>query len=84
MWQDGCKLIHYGMELVKAKRTIDNMLRNLYSAVTFYKMYHITTLAAINVAGARKRRAVAGQVLTAQNRGISQEYWTIKNQCSIN
>lgn len=36
---DACELIHYGMELVKAKRTIEDVLNNLYSAVTFHEMY---------------------------------------------
>jgi NAD(P) transhydrogenase len=38
---DACELIHYGMELVKAERTIDDILQNLYSAVTFHEMYRI-------------------------------------------
>ena len=38
---DACELIHYGMELVKAERTIDDILKNLYSAVTFHEMYRI-------------------------------------------
>ncbi|KAL3781392.1 hypothetical protein ACHAW5_010288 [Stephanodiscus triporus] len=70
---DACELIHYGMELVKAERTIDDVLSNLYSAVTFHEMYRIAAMAAVDEAGARKRRAAAGRALTARNSGISQE-----------
>eukprot|EP00956_Cyclotella_meneghiniana_P036543 scaffold127154_cov25-Cyclotella_meneghiniana.AAC.1 len=66
---DACELIHYGMELVKSKRTIDDILSNLYSAVTFHEMYRIAALAAVDQAGARKRRAAAGRALAARNRG---------------
>jgi NAD(P) transhydrogenase len=71
--EDACELIHYGMELVKAERTIDDVLGNLYSAVTFHEMYRIAAMAAVDEAGARKRRAAAGRALTARNSGISQE-----------
>ncbi len=70
---DACELIHYGMELVKAERTINDVLGNLYSAVTFHEMYRIAAMAAVDEAGARKRRAAAGRALTARNSGISQE-----------
>mmetsp|Transcript_9221 Transcript_9221/g.20187 ORF Transcript_9221/g.20187 Transcript_9221/m.20187 type:complete len:613 (+) Transcript_9221:83-1921(+) len=69
---DACELIHYGMELVKAKRTIDDVLGNLYSAVTFHEMYRIAAMAAVDEAGARKRRAAAGRAVTARNRGIKE------------
>lgn len=69
---DACELIHYGMELVKAKRTIDDVLGNLYSAVTFHEMYRIAAMAAVDEAGARKRRAAAGRALAARNRGIKE------------
>jgi NAD(P) transhydrogenase len=68
---DACELIHYGMELVKSKRTIDDILSNLYSAVTFHEMYRIAAMAAVDEAGARKRRAAAGRALAARNRGSS-------------
>ena len=66
---DACELIHYGMELVKAQRTIDDVLSNLYSAVTFHEMYRIAAMAAVDEVGARKRRAAAGRALSARMRG---------------
>jgi NAD(P) transhydrogenase len=66
---DACELIHYGMELVKAERTIDDILKNLYSAVTFHEMYRIAAMAAVDGAGARKRRAEIGKALAKRNRG---------------
>lgn len=70
---DACELIHYGMELVKSKRTIDDILGNLYSAVTFHEMYRIAALAAVDEAGARKRRAAAGRALASRIRGSTDE-----------
>ena len=70
---DACELIHYGMELVKSKRTIDDVLGNLYSAVTFHEMYRIAAMAAVDESGARKRRAAAGRALTARKSGVSKE-----------
>ena len=71
--EDACELIHYGMELVKAERTVDDILGNLYSAVTFHEMYRIAALACVDEAGARKRRAAAGRALTARNSGIGSQ-----------
>ena len=68
--EDACELIHYGMEPVKAECTVDDILDNLYSAVTFHEMYRIAALACVDEAGARKRRAAAGRALTARNSGI--------------
>ena len=70
---DACELIHYGMELIKAERTIDDVLSTLYSAVTFHEMYRIAAMAAVDEAGARKRRSAAGRALSARNRGSAQE-----------
>ncbi|KAL7534966.1 hypothetical protein ACHAXR_006176 [Thalassiosira sp. AJA248-18] len=70
---DACELIHYGMELVKAKRTIDDVLSNLYSAVTFHEMYRIAAMAAVDEKGARKRRAAAGRALSVRNSGTAKE-----------
>jgi len=70
---DACELIHYGMELVKAKRTIDDVLSNLYSAVTFHEMYRIAAMAAVDEAGARQRRRAAGRALATRNKGIAPE-----------
>ena len=66
---DACELIHYGMELVKAERTIDDVLSNLYSAVTFHEMYRIAAMAAVDEAGARKRRAAVGRAIASRNSG---------------
>lgn len=65
---DACELIHYGMELVKAERTIEDVINSLYSAVTFHEMYRIAAQAGVDEVGARKRRAAAGASLAAQNR----------------
>ena len=66
--EDACELIHYGMELVKARRTIVDLNNSLYSAVTFHEMYKIAAQAALDGAGARSRRAAAGKALAARNR----------------
>jgi NAD(P) transhydrogenase len=65
---DACELIHYGMELVRAQRTVYDVIDNLFSAVTYHEMYRIAALAAIDPNGARKRRAAAGAALAARNR----------------
>lgn len=65
---DACELIHYGMELVKSRRTIIDLTTSLYSAVTFHEMYKIAAVNALDEAGARKRRAAAGAALAARNR----------------
>lgn len=65
---DACELIHYGMELVKAKRTIDDINSCVFSAVTFHEMYKIAAQAALDEKGARKRRAAAGAAVAARNR----------------
>jgi hypothetical protein len=65
---DACELIHYGMELVKGRRTVLNLVDSLYSAVTYHEMYKIAAQAALDEAGARKRRAAAGAALAKRNR----------------
>lgn len=65
---DACELIHYGMELIKAKRTIADVNNSLYAAVTYHEMYRIAAQAALDEAGARKRRAAAGAAVAARNR----------------
>lgn len=65
---DACELIHYGMELVKAKRTITDINCNLYSAVTYHEMYKIAAQAGLDEKGARKRRAAVGRYLAQRNR----------------
>eukprot|EP00529_Nitzschia_sp_RCC80_P014261 CAMPEP_0113486126 /NCGR_PEP_ID=MMETSP0014_2-20120614/24836_1 /TAXON_ID=2857 /ORGANISM="Nitzschia sp." /LENGTH=722 /DNA_ID=CAMNT_0000379789 /DNA_START=36 /DNA_END=2201 /DNA_ORIENTATION=- /assembly_acc=CAM_ASM_000159 len=66
--EDACELIHYGMELVKSRRTIEDLNNSLYSAVTFHEMYKIAAQNALDEVGARKRRAAAGKALAARQR----------------
>lgn len=66
--EDACELVHYGMELVKSKRTVYDLTSTLYSAVTFHEMYRIAAMAGLDEAGARKRRAAAGKALAARLR----------------
>lgn len=70
---DACELIHYGMELVRSKRTINDVISNMYSAVTFHELYRIAANAAQNEVAARKRRAAAGAALAAANRRKSRK-----------
>jgi NAD(P) transhydrogenase len=62
------ELIHYGMELVKGRRTVEDLAGTIYSAVTFHEMYKIAAQAALDEAGARKRRAAAGKALAKRLR----------------
>merc|ERR1712238_641099 len=66
--EDACELVHYGMELVRAKRTITDLIKNLYSAVTFHELYRIAAMAGLDESTARKRRAAAGIALSRRNR----------------
>jgi len=66
--EDACELIHYGMELVKGRRTVEDLAGTIYSAVTFHEMYKIAAQAALDEAGARKRRAAAGKALAKRFR----------------
>jgi NAD(P) transhydrogenase len=70
---DACELIHYGMELVKGQRTIQELSNSLFSAVTFHEMYKIAAQAALDEAGARKRRAAAGAALSKRNRKVRSD-----------
>jgi len=63
-----CELIHFGMEVVKAQRTVTELSQAMFSAVTFHEMYKIAAQAALDEAGARKRRAAAGRALAQRNR----------------
>ena len=65
-----CELIHYGQELVKSQRTVTELSQAIFSAVTFHEMYRIAAQAALDEAGARKRRAAAGRALAQRNREI--------------
>ena len=65
---DACELIHYGMELVKTKRTITDVVSTLYSAVTYHEMYRIAAESCMDPKSARKRRAEAGKALAERRR----------------
>ena len=67
---DACELIHYGMELVKGHRTIEDLVNNIYSAITYHEMYGVAARAAIDKVGARKQRAAAGAALASRNRAV--------------
>lgn len=68
--EDSCEMVHYGMEVVKAGRTIMDLNNSMYSAVTFHELYRIAAQAALDEGGARKRRAAAGKALAQRNRLI--------------
>lgn len=42
---DACEMIHYGMELVRAQRTVNDVTAAMYSAVTFHELYQIAARA---------------------------------------
>jgi len=65
---DACELIHYGMELVRGKRTLGDVVNNLYSAVTYHELYRIAAMAGLDQSAARTRRAAVGKALAARNR----------------
>jgi NAD(P) transhydrogenase len=65
---DACELIHFGMELVNSQRTIKNLAKNLFAAVTFHEMYRLAAEDGLNPALGRKRRAAAGKALAKRNR----------------
>ncbi|KAG7340692.1 soluble pyridine nucleotide transhydrogenase [Nitzschia inconspicua] len=67
---DACELIHFGMECIKGRRTIMDLQTSLFSAVTYHEMYHIAASAALDEAGARKRRAAAGVAVAKRNRKL--------------
>lgn len=70
---DACELIHYGMELVRSQRTIQELSEALFSAVTFTEMYRIAAQAGLDEAGARRRRAEAGKALAQRNRQVRDQ-----------
>lgn len=65
---DACELIHYGMELVRSRCTLEKVISQMYTAVTYHELYRIAAAAGLDEATARKRRAAAGKALTAINR----------------
>lgn len=65
---DACELIHYGMEIVKSRRTVQDINESLYSAVTFHELFKIAAQAAMDEAGARQRRRAIGAALAKRNR----------------
>ena len=68
---DACELVHYGMELVRAERTVGDVLRSTYSAVTFHELYQIAAGAALDPAAARKRRRLVGAAERAGTKRVS-------------
>mmetsp|Transcript_4569 Transcript_4569/g.6376 ORF Transcript_4569/g.6376 Transcript_4569/m.6376 type:complete len:684 (+) Transcript_4569:104-2155(+) len=70
---DACELIHYGMELVKNRRTITDVANSLYSAVTFHEMYRIAAISCMDPKAARKSRAAVGRALTERRRNSSKQ-----------
>jgi len=70
--EDACELIHYGMELVKTRRTITDVANSLYSAVTFHEMYRIAAQSCIDPKAARKSRAAAGKALAKRRRNTKK------------
>lgn len=69
---DACELIHYGMELVKTRRTIADVANSLYSAVTYHEMYRIAAQSCMDPKAARKSRAAAGRALAERRRKSSK------------
>lgn len=59
------EIIHYGMELVRAKRTISDVIQSTYSAVTFHELYQCAARAAANPKVARLKRRSAGAAWAA-------------------
>jgi len=41
---DACELIHYGMELINAERTIFDCMNTMFTAVTFHEMFKMAAL----------------------------------------
>jgi len=70
--EDACELIHYGMEIVKSRRTITDVANSLYSAVTFHEMYRIAALSCMDPKAARKSRGEAGRALAQRRRKSSR------------
>ena len=70
---DACELIHYGMELVKTRRTITDVANSLYSAVTYHEMYRIAAQSCVDPKSARKSRAAAGRALAERRRNNSKK-----------
>ena len=58
--EDACELVHFGMELVRTRRTLAEVAAGTYSAVTFHELYAIAARAALDPSTARKRRKEAG------------------------
>jgi len=66
--QDACELVHYGMELIKGRRTLVDVRTSVCSEVTYHQLYRLAAEAAEDPAGARRRRAAAGRDLAARRR----------------
>ena len=69
---DACELIHYGMELVRAERTIQRVLEATYSAVTFHELYTVAARAGMDPKGGRARRRAAGAAWASRRIALKQ------------
>ena len=69
---DACELIHYGMELVRAERTIQSVLEATYSAVTFHELYTVAARAGMDPKGGRARRRAAGAAWASRRIALKQ------------
>jgi len=63
---DAYELIHYEMVLIREKRTVNDVVNNLYSAVTFHELYRIAVMAELDEAAVRRRQVSAGVALRWQ------------------
>jgi len=70
--KDACELIHYGMEIVKTRRTVNEVASAIYSAVTFHEMYRIAAISCMDPKAARKTRAAAGKALAERRRKLAK------------
>ena len=53
------------MELVRANRSLDDVIQATYSAVTFHELYQVAARACLDQEGARLRRRAAGAAYAA-------------------
>mmetsp|Transcript_21491 Transcript_21491/g.67425 ORF Transcript_21491/g.67425 Transcript_21491/m.67425 type:complete len:556 (+) Transcript_21491:28-1695(+) len=74
---DACEIIHYGMELVRAKRTLADVIQSTYSAVTFHELYQCAARACADPAAARLKRRATGAAWAAaqQERQAEDAAW---------
>ena len=61
------------MELIRAERTIRDLLDSTYSAVTYHELYQIAARAAIDPIAARSRRKAAGAAWARLNSQLKRQ-----------